>query len=69
MKRVRVVLREAVTWLVFAGIVASAVAAEIPGAVAEWAVRIGAWLATAVAIIRRVTPVLPSERGILPRDD
>lgn len=63
--RVKVVLAAAVTWLVFIGFVATVVADEIPG-VAGWAVRIAAWATTAVSIIRRVTPVLPEDRGVLP---
>lgn len=35
-------------------------------AIATWLIRIVAWIAGAVSIIRRVTPVDEDERGILP---
>lgn len=75
--RARVVLRSAPTWLVFAALVAQVVTEEVSkvvpaGAVAQ-VVAIGghvvSWLGAAVAIIRRVTPALPADRGILPPND
>ncbi|MEW3439383.1 hypothetical protein, partial [Pseudomonas aeruginosa] len=39
---------------------------EISDDAAAWAVRIAAVLGAVVATIRRVTPVLPAERGLLP---
>lgn len=72
--RARVILTAAPTYLVAAGAVVTIVADEVskllpPGwqdnaaQIAGAAVGI---LGAAVAIIRRVTPVLPAERGILP---
>lgn len=64
----------AVTWLIAAGMVLGQLAGQVGdlgpiGAdVAAWALRAAAWAATAVLIIRRVTPVLKSERGLLPPD-
>jgi hypothetical protein len=55
----------AVTWLTFAGAVAVIVADEIPG-VSGWALRVAAIIATAISIIRRVEPVIPERRGVLP---
>lgn len=70
--KAKVVLTAAITWLVALEaalvILADELAPLIP---APWSDRINAGLliaigiiATAVAIIRRVTPVIPSERGI-----
>ena len=72
--RIKVVSAAAVTWLTAAGIILTIFSEEIgsvlpTGAAEEWAmwvVRIIAWIGAAVAIIRRVTPVLPDERGVLP---
>lgn len=71
--RIRVFLKSAPTYLVAAGAVLTIVADEIAKAVpAGWqdnVVRIGgtaaAIIGAAVTIIRRVTPVLPEERGML----
>lgn len=68
MERVRVVLSAAVTWLVFAATVVTIVLQEVD---VPAVTRFGGYALTvigvAVAIIRRVTPVLPSERGVLER--
>lgn len=72
--RVRVILRAAPTYLVAASAVVSIVveeiADELPSGWQDNAVGIGgkivAVLGAAVLIIRRVTPVVAAERGILP---
>lgn len=72
--RIRVILTAAPTWLVLAAltvpIVTEEVAKVLPTSWAEQVVTVGGyvvgWLGAAIAIIRRVTAVLPSERGILP---
>lgn len=72
--RLLVALTAAVTWLIAAGMVLGQLAGQVGdlgpvGAdVARWALRVAAWAATAVLIIRRVTPVLKSDRGLLPPD-
>ena len=73
--RIRVVLNAAPTWIAAVStilvIVADEVAAVLPAGQAEVVgaavVRIVAWLGAAVAIIRRVRPVLDDEKGLLPR--
>lgn len=72
--RAQVILRAAPTWIGGAAIVVTVAADEVakvlPTHAAETvgsvAVQVLAWLGAAVAIIRRVTPVRPEERGILP---
>lgn len=72
--RVKVVLAAAVTWIVVASTVVTLASDEIakvlPAGDAETvgavATKIVTVLLTVVAIIRRVQPVLPAERGILP---
>lgn len=71
--RARVVLVNAVTWLQVASAALVIGSEEIGNAIPEisddvaaWAVRIAAVLGAVVATIRRVTPVLPAERGLLP---
>ena len=66
-ERVKVVMSAAVTWLTVLGAVAVIVADEVPG-VAGWALRVAAVAGTAVSIIRRVEPVLPERRGVLPQE-
>lgn len=74
LKRARVILTAAPTYLVAAGAVVSIVADEVSKVLpAGWqdnaAQLAGAAvgiIGAAVAIVRRVTPVLPHERGILP---
>jgi len=75
--RARVVLSAGVTWMVLAATVLTfavdAIGEEAGDTAAgQWLVMVlgGAItvLGVAVAIIRRVTPVLPAERGILPPD-
>lgn len=75
--RIRVILTAAPTWLVFAALTVQIVTEEISKILpAGWAARVvaiggavGAIIGAAIAIIRRVSPVLPAERGILPRSD
>jgi hypothetical protein len=72
----KVVFSAAVTWLVFASAVVTIASEEIAAVVGEgtaedvtaWSLRILAVLGAAIGIIRRVTPVLPEDRGILPGD-
>jgi hypothetical protein len=74
--RARVVLTAAVTWLVAASAVVTIFAEEITevlpddwqGPFARTVVVVLAVLTAAVNIIRRVTPVLPAQRGLLPED-
>lgn len=73
--RARVVLRAAPTWLTAVSVVLTAAAREISTVapdggedVVRWLVTAAAWLASAVAIIRRVTPVPAQERGVLPKE-
>lgn len=71
--RARVLLTAAVTWL---QVISAAVLIgseeigkaipEIDDAFAAWALRIAAVAGAVIATIRRVTPVLPAERGLLP---
>jgi hypothetical protein len=70
---VRVVLTAAPTYLTGAATAIAFAKDEIaetfPAAaepVARWAVPVAAGLLCAARIIRRVTPVLPEERGLLP---
>ena len=66
MQQIRVVLTAAVTWLTVAGTIAAILVDELAGfpTVANVAARAVVVLATATAIIRRVTPVLPDDRGV-----
>jgi len=69
--RVKVIARTAVTWLVFASVLLTAIAGELadllPGnpEVTTFIMRVVAWITAAITIIRRVTPVAPDERGVL----
>lgn len=72
-ERARVIATAAVTWLVAASAIVTAVAPQIgelfPNSaedIAAWAARVVAVLGGAVVIIRRVTPVAADERGVLP---
>lgn len=73
--KVRVVLTAAVTYLTLAvtviTIFAEEIASVLPEGVAEtvgmYGVTAVAWITVAISIIRRVSPVLPEERGILPQ--
>ena len=75
-EKLRVIMRSTVTWLIFAGLVAQATVDElvehVGGDVATWAGRvasvIGAAAVVAIGVIRRVSPVAPWERGVLPVD-
>lgn len=72
--RLRVILTAAVTWLLVAQAALVAFADQIgPFLPTPWADRVNAFIVSAIAVvvaviavIRRVTPVLPDERGILP---
>lgn len=72
--RIRTLLHAAPTWLTLAALVvtifADELAAVLPTSAAEtvgvWAARLVAWLTAATLIVRRVTPVLASERGLIP---
>lgn len=74
--RLSVIFTAAPTYLVAAGAVVAIVSDEVskvlPSGWQDNALQIGGAiagiLAAAVSIIRRVTPVLPHERGILPTD-
>jgi hypothetical protein len=72
--KAKVVAGAAVTWLVALSIVITSAAPEIAGLFPEasediltWAARVVGWLAVAVTIARRVSPVAPDERGLLPK--
>jgi hypothetical protein len=73
--KVRVVLTAAPTWITAAATLVTIFSEEIggllPAGAAESLASAGAivlaWLGAAINIIRRVTPVLPEERGILPQ--
>lgn len=67
MKRIKVVLSSIVTYATLAVFALTVVSEEFPGA-ARYIVPVVAALTAAVTVIRRVTPVLPDERGILPAD-
>lgn len=72
MARAKVVIKAAPTWLIAIAAALTAAAHELgallPGQAEWWAwpIRIAGWLGAAAAIIRRVTPVPPEERGLLP---
>ena len=65
-ERVHTVLTAAVTWLTAAGAIAAILVEELADmpAVADIAAQAAVVIATATIIIRRVTPVLPDERGL-----
>lgn len=67
--RLSTLSRALVTWLVFASVVLTsaleALPDDAPGDVALWLGRLVAWLATAILIVRRVSPVSPAERGLI----
>ncbi len=65
--RIRVVSRAAVTWLVAISALVTSVAPTLPEDWQTVAATVVAWLATAVLIIRRVSPVRESARGVLPQ--
>jgi hypothetical protein len=69
----QVLLGAAVTWMVALASGLTLAAGEIAQAAPEGSegtvaviLRVVAWLGTAVLIVRRVTPVLPAARGLLP---
>lgn len=71
--RVRTVLTAAPTYLTALAVIISIFSEEIStllpegpaGQVSHWAVVAVGWLGAAVTIIRRVTPVIPDERGLI----
>ena len=73
-KRVAVLLAAVPAWGAAAQSVLTAVAVSVvPLLPGEWQVRAAAWLAvaagwvvTVVKVVARVTPVLPSQQGLLP---
>jgi hypothetical protein len=75
MERIKVILGSAVTYITIVQAILVILAEEIAKLFAEGdaqnvinvIIRVGAVLAAAVSIIRRVTPVLPSQRGLLPQ--
>jgi len=67
MKRIKVVLSSIVTYATLVVFAITVVSEEFPGA-AQYIVPAAAAITSAVAVIRRVTPVLPDERGLLPAD-
>lgn len=74
LKRVMVVITAVNTYLVAGALIVSIiteeVAEELPSSTAEAVVKIGGkvvgWLGAAIAILRRSTPVILSQRGLLP---
>lgn len=70
--RIKVILTAAVTWLVVLATVLTIVAGELQdqggdfAPVVAWIARIITVIGVVVTIIRRVTPVLPQQRGLLP---
>jgi hypothetical protein len=72
--KVRVILKAWPTWAAAFTAVLGVVAAEvIPLLPEQVGVRVAGWVAVALsviaaatAVVRRVTPVLPAERGVLP---
>ena len=70
--RIKTILTTFVTWLVVLAGILTIVAGELVDQVGADSpvivliLRVVAWLGTAVAIIRKVTPVLPSATGLLP---
>jgi hypothetical protein len=74
LQRLRVLLKAAPTWLAAVAAVLGVIAAEVvPNLPDNLAAKVGgvvafglSIVAAATAVVRRVTPVLPPERGILP---
>jgi hypothetical protein len=73
-RKIGVVLTSLPGYLAAVIVVLTVVSAElVPLLPGPWAVRLGGWIATALVMLRaaaevvaRVTPVKPSERGVLP---
>jgi hypothetical protein len=71
--RVQAILKAAPTYFVALAAVLTFAASTVDGwggtwpTAAAWAIRLAAWLGSATAIIRRVTPVPADQRGILPK--
>jgi hypothetical protein len=73
LERAAVLADAVVTYLLAAAVGISAAAEEITAAAPEgwdtataWALRVVAWIAASVAVVRRVTPVAAEQRGLLP---
>lgn len=66
-ERIRTIATAAVTWLTVAGAVAAVAVDELAAwpAAADIASRVAIVVATATAIIRRVTPVPADQRGLV----
>lgn len=69
--RLKVIASAAVTWLIAASVLVSAAAPQIAELfptraedITTWAARVVGWLAAAVLVIRRVSPVPADERGV-----
>lgn len=76
MARIKVILNAAVTYLVAAGIILTIVleeldpfAGDVPAFVFRTLTAAATIAGVAATIIRRVTPVLPDDRGILPPEE
>jgi hypothetical protein len=68
MDRLNVLRRSAVTYLTALSVLLVSVSGELPDDWQQYAARAVVFLGSAVAIIRRVSPVPPSERGLLPSE-
>lgn len=79
--KARTLATAALTWIIVAGAVATAVAQALTTAatdaaievawvdtVTQWATIAAGTLATIAAVVRRVTEVIPEQRGLLPVD-
>jgi hypothetical protein len=73
LNRIAGLLTAAVTWIYALAVGLSAAAGEISEVAPEgsetvvaWITRAAVWLLAAWQTVRRVTPVLPAERGLLP---
>lgn len=70
--RVRVILANLLTYLVLAQTILTFVVAEgvfdMWPDIAQYALLAATWIGAVIVFIRRVTPVEPKERGILPVD-
>lgn len=74
LQKIKVVLTAAPTYMTAAAVVVTEVSSEVAQLLPEQAEEIGAvsftvvaWITASVRIVRRVTPVLPEARGLLPQ--
>ena len=75
--RIKVLASAANTWLVAIALIVpiavSEIAQELPSDKAEvvtkWGGKLIAWIGVAIAIVRRSTPVIKSQRGLLEPED